>query len=110
MSWRAHRRLLRAAAPVALALAAAPAAARTLAPAAARTLAPARGSVFLGVSDRGTASEFDEFASLTGKHPALLETFHPWGTAPVAPTNAGGRPEPARSCTSRPPTTRRWPS
>ena len=26
-------------------------------------------------------TEFNEFAALTGKHPALLETFHPWGNS-----------------------------
>jgi hypothetical protein len=49
--------------------------------AAASTLVPPKPSVFLGVSDRGTTSEFNEFASLTGKHPALLETYHPWGNS-----------------------------
>ena len=49
--------------------------------AAALTLAPPKPSVFLGVSDRGTTPEFNEFAALTGKHPALLETFHPWGNS-----------------------------
>ncbi len=45
------------------------------------TLVPPKPNVFLGVSDRGTAEEFNEFAALTGKHPALLETFHPWGNS-----------------------------
>ncbi len=49
--------------------------------AAALTLAPPKPDVFLGVSDRGSAAEFNEFATLTGKHPALLETFHPWGNS-----------------------------
>src|SRR4029078_1455583 len=43
------------------------------------TFAPPRGSVYLGVSDGGTTPEYDQFSSLTGKHAALLETFHPWG-------------------------------
>ena len=51
------------------------------APAAAQSLVPPKPDVLLGVSDRGTATEFNEFASLTGKHPALLETFHPWGNS-----------------------------
>lgn len=69
---RALRRAL-ALAAAALALAAAPASALTL--------APPKGNVFLGVSDRGSAEEFFEFADLTGKHPALLQTFHPWGNS-----------------------------
>src|SRR6187455_2863544 len=72
MCWRATRRLA-ALAGAALALSAAPA------PAA--TLVPPRPNVFLGVSDRGTTTEFNEFAELTGKHPALLQTFHPWGNS-----------------------------
>lgn len=49
------------------------------APALARTLVPPKPNVFLGVSDGGTVGEFDEWVELTGKHPALLETFLPWG-------------------------------
>ena len=45
------------------------------------TLVPPKPNVFLGVSDRGTTAEFNEFAALTGKHPALLQTFHPWGNS-----------------------------
>jgi hypothetical protein len=73
MSWRAHSRIAAALAAAVLGLAG------LTASAAAETLVPARGSVYLGVSDGGSAPEFNEFASLTGKHPALLETFHPWG-------------------------------
>jgi hypothetical protein len=51
------------------------------APAAAMTLVPPKPDVFLGVSDRGSTAEFNEFAALTGKHPALLQTFHPWGNS-----------------------------
>jgi hypothetical protein len=43
------------------------------------TLVPPKPNVFFGVSDRGTPEEFNEFAELLGKHPALLQTFHPWG-------------------------------
>ena len=49
--------------------------------ASALTLVPPKPNVLLGVSDRGTAAEFFEFADLTGKHPALLQTFHPWGNS-----------------------------
>jgi hypothetical protein len=49
--------------------------------AAATTLVPPKPDVFLGVSDRGTTAEFNEWAALVGKHPALLQTFHPWGNS-----------------------------
>src|SRR3954467_9985341 len=49
--------------------------------ASALSLVPPKPDVFLGVSDRGTTAEFNEFAEFTGKHPALLETFHPWGNS-----------------------------
>jgi hypothetical protein len=45
------------------------------------SLVPPKPNVFLGVSDRGTTTEFSQFAELTGKHPALLQTFHPWGNS-----------------------------
>ena len=51
------------------------------APAAAISLVPPKPNVFLGVSDRGSTQEFNEFTELTGKHPALLQTFHPWGNS-----------------------------
>src|SRR5882672_6491460 len=72
MYWRVHRRVAVLAALIAALIAA---------PASALTLTPPKPSVFLGVSDRGTTAEFNEFAALTGKHPALLETFHPWGNS-----------------------------
>jgi hypothetical protein len=49
--------------------------------ASALSLVPPKPNVFLGVSDRGTTTEFNEFAELTGKHPALMQTFHPWGNS-----------------------------
>jgi hypothetical protein len=79
MYWRTHRRVAGAVALAALGLVA------LLAPAAgakaASSWVPPKPNVFLGVSDRGTSTEFNEFAALTGKHPALLETFHPWGNS-----------------------------
>lgn len=69
MSWRALNALVLA---VALCI---PAQAEAI------SLVPPKPDVFLGVSDRGTTAEFDQFAELTGKHPALLETFHPWGNS-----------------------------
>ena len=55
------------------------------------TLVPPKPSVLLGVSDRGTTQEFDEFAALMAKHPALLETFHPWGNSLNAAYERWGR-------------------
>jgi hypothetical protein len=49
--------------------------------ASALSLVPPKPDVYLGVSDRGTTAEFENFVGLTGKHPALLETFHPWGNS-----------------------------
>jgi hypothetical protein len=45
------------------------------------SLVPPKPSVFLGVSDQGTTQSFNEFAEFTAKHPALLQTFHPWGNS-----------------------------
>jgi hypothetical protein len=72
MCWKVPRRV------VALAVVAA---ALFAGQASALTLAPPKPDVFLGVSDRGSTQEFNEFAALTAKHPALLETFHPWGNS-----------------------------
>jgi hypothetical protein len=72
MYWKVPRRVVALAVSIA-ALAASPAAALTL--------VPPKGNLYVGVSDRGTATEFNAFAELTGKHPALLETFHPWGNS-----------------------------
>jgi hypothetical protein len=87
MCWRRTRRV------AALALAAL-AACATQAPA--LTLAPPKPDVLFGVSDRGTAQDFGEFAALLGKHPALLETFHPWGN------NLNGAYERWRETATRP--------
>jgi hypothetical protein len=51
------------------------------APAGALSLVPPKPDVLLGVSDRGTTEEFNAFAELTGKHPALMETFLGWGNS-----------------------------
>src|SRR4051812_14529356 len=76
MCWRRTRAALGTVAAVAAFAAVA------AAPAAAISLVPPQPNVFFGVSDRGTTQEFDEFAELLGgKHPALLETFHPWGNS-----------------------------
>jgi hypothetical protein len=49
--------------------------------ASALTLVPPKPNVLFGVSDQGTTQDFAEFTGLVGKHPALLETFHPWGNS-----------------------------
>jgi len=72
MCWRTGRRV---AATVVAALAV------WVAPAQALTLVPPKPNVFFGVSDRGDAAEFFEFERMVGKHPALLQTFHPWGNS-----------------------------
>jgi hypothetical protein len=72
MFWRVLSRAVALAAAVALLGAA---------QASAVSLVPPKPDVFLGVSDRGSTQEFNEFAEFTGKHPALLQTFHPWGNS-----------------------------
>ena len=86
MSWRRARRRTvasgRSAALARAAVALAALAAIAAPPAGAITLVPPKPDVFFGVSDRGTTQEFNELAELLGgKHPALLETFHPWGNS-----------------------------
>ncbi len=72
--------LLRRHRPTALVLAATALALAFAAPAgAAMSLVPPKPDVLLGVSDRGSTEEFNAFTELVGKHPALMETFHPWG-------------------------------
>ncbi len=84
MSWRRPRNRPRAARGGRLALAAALALVATAclgASAQARTLVPPKPQVFFGVSDQGTSADYEEFAGLLNKHPALLETFHGWGAS-----------------------------
>lgn len=40
---------------------------------------PHKGKKLTGVSDNGTLEGFQNFARTVGKHPAVLQTFHPWG-------------------------------
>ena len=42
-------------------------------------LTPDAGQVFFGVTDTGQLTDFQSFADSVGKHPAVIETFHPWG-------------------------------
>lgn len=48
-------------------------------PSGAAIFGPHKGKVLTGVSDNGTLEGFQNFAEATGKHPAVLQTFHPWG-------------------------------
>ena len=45
------------------------------------SLVPPKPDVLLGVSDRGSTEQFNSFAELTGKHPALMQTFLGWGNS-----------------------------
>jgi len=42
-------------------------------------LGPPKGKVLTGVSDNGTLEGFLNFEAAIGHHPAMLQTFHPWG-------------------------------
>jgi hypothetical protein len=75
-------RSLAARRPLWLALAATALALLLAAPAgAAMSLVPTKPDVLLGASDRGSTEEFNSFTELTGKHPALMETFLGWGNS-----------------------------
>jgi hypothetical protein len=39
------------------------------------------GQVFFGVTDTGEIEDFQAFATSVGKHPAVIQTFHPWGNS-----------------------------
>ena len=43
---------------------------------------PPDGKIWSGVSDTGKLEDFNRFKEATGKHPAILQTFHSWGTKP----------------------------
>jgi hypothetical protein len=51
------------------------------APAQALTLVPPKPGILFGASDQGSTQQFNEFTELLAKHPALMETFHPWGNS-----------------------------
>ena len=65
-------------------------------PATGALLAPPKGKVYTGVSDNGTLKGFENYTEASGKHPAILQTFHPWGNdldlAYQRWQNAGVRP------------------
>ena len=46
--------------------------------AARRLYRPPANKVFFGVTDTGDAADFRQFANAVGKHPAVIETYHPW--------------------------------
>lgn len=46
-----------------------------------RLLRPPGHSVFMGVTDTGDVGGFTSFANAVGKHPPVIETFHPWGNS-----------------------------
>ncbi|MDQ5895201.1 MAG: hypothetical protein QG596_1462 [Actinomycetota bacterium] len=50
-------------------------------PASSAVLKPPPGKVFFGVTDTGEASDFRDFARAVGKHPPVIQTFHPWGNS-----------------------------
>src|SRR4051794_24414268 len=45
------------------------------------TLVPPKPGILFGASDQGSTQQFNEFTELLAKHPALMETFHPWGNS-----------------------------
>jgi hypothetical protein len=73
MSWKVLRR--------AAALALAVVAIAGVGQASALTLVPPKPDVLFGISDKGSTEDFNVFTELMAKHPALLETFHPWGNS-----------------------------
>lgn len=48
-------------------------------PSRAAVFGPPKGKVLTGVSDDGSLESFQAFGEAVGKHPAVLQTFHPWG-------------------------------
>ena len=53
-----------------------------IAPAEARKLyRPPPNKIFFGVTDTGDAAGFRHFANAVGKHPPIIETYHPWGNS-----------------------------
>lgn len=47
----------------------------------AAVLKPPAKRVFFGVTDTGDADGFRSFARRAGKHPPVIQTFHPWGNS-----------------------------
>lgn len=40
-----------------------------------------KGKIFFGVTDTGEIEDFQAFADSVGKHPSVIQTFHPWGNS-----------------------------
>lgn len=47
----------------------------------AKSLIPGGKKVYFGVTDTGVGNDFRDFARSVGKHPAVIQTFHPWGNS-----------------------------
>jgi hypothetical protein len=79
-----RRRAARAAVLIALALLAAcllaAGAAAATSPFPAGALTPKGKQVYFGVSDTGDPASFGEFSTAVSKHPAVIESFRPWGS------------------------------
>jgi hypothetical protein len=46
-----------------------------------KRLLPPRGRIFFGVTDSGDVDDFQAFAQAVDMHPAVIETYHEWGTS-----------------------------
>ena len=73
---------VRSRAATAIALAALFACLAGAAPALAVPYAPGKGKAFHGVNDTGDNLDFQAFSQQVGAHPAVMQTFHTWGTFP----------------------------
>jgi hypothetical protein len=78
--WRTRAAVATAGAALVLVLAAGASAAASLS-VVAPPQTPPRGEVYFGVTDTGHAWGFRTFANAVGMHPAVVETFHPWGNS-----------------------------
>ena len=45
------------------------------------TYKPPHGKIYFGATDTGEASDFRTFGQDVGKHPSVIQTFHPWGNS-----------------------------
>lgn len=48
-----------------------------------RAFVPAKGKLFAGISDTGQTSDYREYRAATRSHPAVMESFEPWGSIPA---------------------------
>jgi hypothetical protein len=56
-------------------------AAATPADGAKRLFRPPSNKIYFGVTDTGEAAGFRDFRRAVGKHPPIIETYHPWGNS-----------------------------